>query len=58
MDKERLDSHILNPYTGCFMLAGIFDGVLGNLFWHLLVIVGYPILLYIVSVAVFAHWMR
>jgi len=40
------------------MLAGIFDGVLANLVWHLGVILLYPILLYIVTIACTAHFIR
>ena len=58
MDKTNIDRHILNPYNGCFMLVGLFDGIIGNLIWHALVLACYPILLLITSLAVFSYYLR
>ena len=58
MTKGHIDQHILNPYKGCFMLAGVFDGILGNLIWHLLVLALFPGILFIVSVMAFFHYLR
>ena len=40
------------------MLVGVFDGLIGNLFWHLLVILLYPVLLYILTVGLTGHYIR
>ena len=55
--ENALDFHLLNPY-GCFFRAGFFDGDIPNLLVSLLVLTGFPVIVYIVITACTVRMLR
>jgi uncharacterized membrane protein YhaH (DUF805 family) len=52
-----VDYHLLNPY-GCFLKAGVFDGDIPNLIMSMVVLLLFPLIVYLVVTAVVVRLLR